>query len=88
MISEVFYKDEIKPNEQLTVFADVLNNIKNSSNGETIPVQSASNFAEPSGVTVSSLDEARIQSPPNNVRVKKFQIDSSNQKVVDLMYFS
>lgn len=30
-ISEVHYKDEIKPNEQLNVFADVINNIKNNS---------------------------------------------------------
>ncbi|KAF5288317.1 hypothetical protein FQR65_LT12051 [Abscondita terminalis] len=27
-ISEVYYKDEIQPNEQLNVFADVMNNIK------------------------------------------------------------
>ncbi|CAH0564108.1 unnamed protein product [Brassicogethes aeneus] len=31
VVSEVFYKDDIKPNEQLNVFADVINNIKNNS---------------------------------------------------------
>ncbi|GJQ80102.1 hypothetical protein Trydic_g19384 [Trypoxylus dichotomus] len=29
-ISEVHYKDEIKPSEQMNVFADIINNIKNS----------------------------------------------------------
>ena len=32
MMSEVHYKDEIKPSEQMNVFADIINNIKNSSN--------------------------------------------------------
>ncbi|CAG9812696.1 unnamed protein product [Phaedon cochleariae] len=31
IISEVSYKDDIKPNEQLNVFTDILNNIRNSS---------------------------------------------------------
>ncbi|RZC33449.1 hypothetical protein BDFB_004479 [Asbolus verrucosus] len=31
LVSEVHYKNDIKPSEQLTVFADIINNIKNSS---------------------------------------------------------
>lgn len=34
-ISEVYYKDDIKPSEQLNVFADVMNIIKNSSRDTT-----------------------------------------------------
>ncbi|XP_066253849.1 titin-like [Euwallacea similis] len=82
VMSEVFYKEEIKPSEQLTVFADVLNNIKNSTKLEIVPVQSTSDFAEPSAVTVKTLVDPSL-SPPNHiqpiVRVKKFQTDSSHQ---------
>nr|CAH7736414.1 unnamed protein product [Callosobruchus chinensis] len=47
IVSEVYYKDEIKPNEQLMLLADVMNHIRNSSrqpddsskeSSETIPV--------------------------------------------------
>nr|CAI5828279.1 unnamed protein product [Callosobruchus analis] len=47
VVSEVYYKDDIKPNEQLMLLADVMNHIRNSSrqaadsskdSSETIPV--------------------------------------------------
>ncbi|CAG9767454.1 unnamed protein product [Ceutorhynchus assimilis] len=79
VFSEVFYKDEIKPNEQLNVFADVQNNIKNSNNVELPLEQSRSDFAEPNAVTVSSVDLPRTTQAPS-VRVKKFQTDSSSHK--------
>ncbi|XP_050299191.1 uncharacterized protein LOC126738056 isoform X2 [Anthonomus grandis grandis] len=80
VISEVYYKDEIKPSEQLNVFADVLNNIKNSSKIDNVPMQSVSDFAEPSAVTIKTLEDSTIvprESTPSIVRVKKFQSDSS-----------
>ncbi|KAL1497376.1 hypothetical protein ABEB36_008357 [Hypothenemus hampei] len=76
VMSEVFYKDDIKPNEQLTVFADILNNIKNSSMMEaSVPLQSASNFAEPSAVTISTI-KVTSSSPQTNTANKKIQIDN------------
>ncbi|XP_048519743.1 uncharacterized protein LOC109544485 isoform X2 [Dendroctonus ponderosae] len=78
VMSEVFYKEEIKPSEQLTVFADILNNIKNSTNNEKVSMQSSSNFAEPGAVTISSLEEPTRDLERTKLRVKKFQTDSSN----------
>ncbi|XP_066153070.1 microtubule-associated protein futsch-like isoform X2 [Euwallacea fornicatus] len=82
VMSEVFYKEEIKPSEQLTVFADVLNNIKNSTTLEVVPVRVNSDFAEPNAVTSKTLVDPSLP-PPNQIqpinRVKKFQTDSSHQ---------
>lgn len=80
-MSEVFYKEEIKPSEQLTVFADILNNIKNSTNNDKVPMQSSSNFAEPGAVTISTLEAPSGDLERTKLRVKKFQTDSSNGQV-------
>ncbi|XP_060521970.1 uncharacterized protein LOC132699335 [Cylas formicarius] len=86
VVSEVFYKEEIKPSEQMAVFADVLNNIKSSKQNsvstklEKIPLQAASDYAEPSGVTISSV-EATPALKVNRPRVKKYQ-DANTRNAV------
>ncbi|XP_030760549.1 uncharacterized protein LOC115885704 [Sitophilus oryzae] len=76
VISEVFYKEEIKPNEQLNVFADVLNNIKNSSNFESLPIYAASDFSETDYAPASQNTYKHKHIPI--VRVKKYEDDTSN----------
>lgn len=83
-MSEVFYKEQIKPNEQLTVFADIINNIKNASQAASTPVQSHSDSDdEQSSVILSSLEDSMIvPTEPSNIRVRKHPIsDSSHQAV-------
>lgn len=50
-ISEVYYKDEIKPDEQLNVFADVMNIIKNSTRDSDL---SPSDNVEPVSVKLNT----------------------------------
>ncbi|XP_076258027.1 uncharacterized protein LOC143195049 isoform X2 [Rhynchophorus ferrugineus] len=81
VISEVFYKDEIKPNEQLNVFADVINNIKNSTHTDIIPIESPSRYPEfeiLNGGSIEEYDTVPQIKKSSSVRVKKFQSDSSN----------
>ncbi|EFA08032.1 uncharacterized protein LOC103314057 [Tribolium castaneum] len=51
--SEVHYKNEIKPDEQLNVFADVINNIKNSSRD---PQQIAASSSSRIGVKLNVVE--------------------------------
>ncbi|CAG9767447.1 unnamed protein product [Ceutorhynchus assimilis] len=79
VFSEVFYKDEIKPNEQLNVFADVQNNIENSNNVVLLLAQSRSDFAEPNAVT-NNVPEHNI---PKSYNVHKYYVKvPGNQKVI------
>ncbi|XP_023026012.2 uncharacterized protein [Leptinotarsa decemlineata] len=56
VVSEVFYKDDIKPNEQLNVFTDILNNIRNSSQEAADEV--FQNLSEP--ITVALDSKSRV----------------------------
>ncbi|KAG5872161.1 hypothetical protein JTB14_024827 [Gonioctena quinquepunctata] len=51
VVSEVFYKDDIKPNEQLQVLTDIMNNIMNSS--QKSESEASDEFSEPVSVTLS-----------------------------------
>lgn len=68
VVSEVFYKDEIKPNEQLNVFADVINNIKNSTLNEDLN----SSNSQPISITLNTLKASskRIKVPTKKIRIK------------------
>lgn len=58
VLSEVFYKDDIKPNEQLHVFTDILNNIKNASQDQQIQqLDTSIESSEPVSVTLNSQTE-------------------------------
>lgn len=82
-MSEVFYKEQIKPNEQLNVFADIINNIKNASQAASTPEQSHSDSVEQSSVTISSLEDSIIvPTEPSNIRVRKHPITDSFQQAV------
>lgn len=83
-MSEVFYKEQIKPNEQLNVFADIINNIKNASQAASTPEQShSSDSGEQSSVTISSLEDSIIvPTEPSNIRVRKHPITDSFQQTV------
>lgn len=65
-ISEVYYKDEIKPIEQLNVFADVINNIKNSSRD----AQTAASEAEPISVRLNTQTQKAYTHRKNTVKRK------------------
>lgn len=82
-MSEVFYKEQIKPNEQLTVFADIINNIKNASQAASTPVHSHSDSDESSSVTLSSIEDSMVvPTEPSNIRVRKHPITDSSQHAV------
>ncbi|KAK9687637.1 hypothetical protein QE152_g36119 [Popillia japonica] len=57
-ISEVHYKDEINPSEQMNVFADIINNIKNSSR------DSGLESSEIQPVTIRVLKKPPSRNPP------------------------
>lgn len=71
-VSEVQYKEEIKPSEQLNVFEDVINNIRNT------PTETTQN-AEASQVQINTPVIKRIKkvklSNPRKVRIKNPVID-------------
>ncbi|XP_044253450.1 titin-like [Tribolium madens] len=61
--SEVHYKHEIKPDEQLNVFADVINNIKNSSKD---PQQIAASSSSRIGVKLNVVENYQKVPLPEN----------------------
>ncbi|XP_049826765.1 uncharacterized protein LOC126266565 [Aethina tumida] len=76
VVSEVFYKDEIKPNEQLNVFADVINNIQNLSRTDAY-----SDNAEPIAVKLnvnrySKVNNKKIKIPSKKIHIKNVLDDS------------
>ncbi|KAF2885880.1 hypothetical protein ILUMI_20293 [Ignelater luminosus] len=87
-LSEVYYKDEIQPNEQLNVFADVINNIKNSpqeplsaESSEYVPtIQDSWNAVN----TQRSVGK-KIKVPPRKIRIKHND-SASSYSTIDNIY--
>ncbi|XP_050512120.1 uncharacterized protein LOC114333241 [Diabrotica virgifera virgifera] len=90
VLSEVYYKDDIKPNEQLNVFTDILNNIKNSSNNQAADTSIQS--SEPASITFGSKITHKPQyrpQPPKNVQyIQDSYLQAYGDQEIDDSYYS
>ncbi|KAK4874756.1 hypothetical protein RN001_014116 [Aquatica leii] len=75
-ISEVYYKDEIQPNEQLNVFADVMNNIKKTQNDL---VGADTEFVEDRNVsfnTANKKNNVKIKVPLRKIKIRQSTVNN------------
>ncbi|XP_072392888.1 uncharacterized protein [Diabrotica undecimpunctata] len=87
VLSEVYYKDDIKPNEQLHVFTDILNNIKNSSHEQAADTSIQS--SEPAAVTFGSKITQYRPLPPKKVPyVQDSYLQAYGDQEIDDSYYS